>query len=66
MADRTVRPAISGSAALYEAARARATALGRTLSGHLDALIRADLEAAGVEVPAPLPPKRNGPRRRKK
>lgn len=65
-ADRTVRPPISGSAALYDAARARATALGRTLSGHLDALLRADLAAAEMPVPPPLPPKRNGPKPKKR
>jgi hypothetical protein len=62
MKDRLVRPGISGSAALFIAARDRAVALGRTLSGHLDALLREDLAEAGIEVPPPLPMKRNGPR----
>ena len=59
-ADRTIRPCVSGSAALYAAAKRRASGLGRTLSGHIDALLRADLDAAGAKVPPP--PKRNGPR----
>jgi hypothetical protein len=37
-----------------DAARARAESLGRNLSAHLDALIRADLAGAGLPVPPPL------------
>lgn len=63
MPDRTIHPSISGSEALYDAARKRARALKTTLSGYLDGLIRADLAAALQKVPPPLPPKQNGKRR---
>lgn len=60
--DTTVRPPISGSAALYEAAREHAVALGETLSGYVDAAVRARLVAGERPVPPPLPPKHNGPK----
>ena len=63
--DATVPWSISGSALLFEAARARAAALGTTLSGDLDGLVRAELEEAGVPVPPPLPLRQNGRRRQR-
>lgn len=52
---------------LTAAARARASAAGHpSLAAYLTALIRADLEGAGLDVPAPPPPRRNGPKPRSK
>ena len=50
-------------ARLLAAARRRALVhpLG-TVAAYLADLIRADLAAAGEDVPAPPPPKQNGPR----
>jgi hypothetical protein len=62
--DRSVRPPISGSAALYDAARAAARARGETLSGWVDGAVRARLVNEGLEVPPPLPPPQRGPRPR--
>lgn len=62
MKDATVPKTFSGSRDLFAAATARATALGRSFAGHVDALLRADLAGAGLAVPPPLPPKRNGPK----
>ncbi len=56
--DRSVAWRISGSARLREAARK----LGPTISAVVDRAVRALLAAEGRKVPAPLPPKRNGPR----
>ena len=51
---------------LIAAARARAVAAEHpSLAAYLAALIRADLAAAGLDVPAPPPPKRNGPKPRR-
>ena len=51
---------------LTAAARARATDAGHpSLAAYLTALIRADLSAAGLDVPPPPPPKRNGPKPRR-
>ena len=41
----------------------RAVSLGLSRAAYLVSLARADLIAAGIEPPAPPPPKRNGPRR---
>jgi len=40
----------------------RAVSLGLSRAAYLVSLARADLIAAGIEPPAPPPPKRNGPR----
>ncbi len=40
---------------------ARAALLGLTRAAYLVGLSRADLAAAGVRLPAPPPPKKNGP-----
>lgn len=39
----------------------RALALNLSRAAYLAGLARADLLAAGIELPAPPPPKRNGP-----
>ena len=49
---------------LIAAIDARAIALGISRAAYLVSLARADLIAAGIEPPAPPPPKRNGPRRK--
>lgn len=59
-ADRTIRTLISGSAALYTAARQAAAQRGETLSGWIAGAVRARLAHEGQEVPAPTP---MGPRR---
>ena len=61
--DASVRWPISGSGLLFDAARSRAQALGKNLSGYLDGLVRAELVEAGLAVPPPLPPRQNGRRR---
>jgi hypothetical protein len=40
----------------------RALSLGLSRAAYLVSLARADLIAAGIEPPAPPPPKHNGPR----
>jgi hypothetical protein len=40
----------------------RAVSLGLSRAAYLVSLARADLIAAGIEPPAPPPPKHNGPR----
>jgi hypothetical protein len=47
---------------LLEAIDQRAVSLGLSRAAYLASLARADLIAAGIEPPAPPPPKRNGPR----
>lgn len=55
------RLTISIDAALKKAAKRRAAALHTTIAPYLAGLVRADLEAAGIDPPAPPPPKKNGP-----
>jgi hypothetical protein len=47
---------------LIAAIDARARSLGLSRAAYLVSLARADLVAAGIEPPAPPPPKHNGPR----
>ncbi len=62
MKDVTVPWRISGSRALAEACRAA----GPNLSAFVDGACREALARAGAEVPAPLPPKRNGPKAKRR
>ncbi len=61
-ADRTIPWRISGSRALAEACRD----VGPNLSAFVDAACREALARAGAEVPPPLPPKRNGPKAKRR
>lgn len=60
--DHTVPLTTSASRDLIRAVRDRAEARGMDLAKHTADLWRSDLLAAGLPVPPPLPPKRNGPK----
>ena len=63
--DRYVRITTTIPARLLAAADARALATRRTRAAYLADLVRADLAGAGLDVPEPPPPKRNGPKPRR-
>lgn len=61
MAKKQTRRSISIERRLYDLTNDRAETLGTNMSAYITGLIQAEMTAAGVELPTPLPPRTNSP-----